>query len=146
MGNNIEGKVIVITGASSGLGEATARLLCAQGAIVVLGARRVDRLQSLAEELTGRGGKALPMQTDVTEYNEVKRLVDTGVQRFGRIDVMINNAGLMPQAPLDRLNIEDWNRTIDVNIKGVLRDRRGTPAYEAAESWAFHQCLLCGRP
>ena len=120
MSNNIEGKVVVITGASSGLGEATARLLCAHGASIVLGARRVDRLLSLADELTGRGGKALPVQTDVTQYGEVKRLVDTAVQRFGRIDVMINNAGLMPQAPLERLNIEDWNRTIDVNIKGVL--------------------------
>jgi NADP-dependent 3-hydroxy acid dehydrogenase YdfG len=120
MSNNIEGKVVVITGASSGLGEATARLLCAHGASIVLGARRVDRLLSLADELTGRGGKALPVRTDVTQYGEVKRLVDTAVQRFGRIDVMINNAGLMPQAPLERLNIEDWNRTIDVNIKGVL--------------------------
>ena len=120
MSNNIEGKVVVITGASSGLREATAWLLCGQSASVVLGARRVDRLQSLADELTGRGGKALPVQTDVTQYGEVKRLVDTAVQRFGRIDVMINNAGLMPQAPLERLNIEDWNRTIDVNIKGVL--------------------------
>ena len=120
MSNNIEGKVVVITGASSGLGEATARLLCAHGASIVLGARRVDRLLSLADELTGRGGKALPVETDVTQYGEVKRLVDTAVQRFGRIDVMINNAGLMPQAPLERLNIEDWNRTIDVNIKGVL--------------------------
>lgn len=120
MSNNIEGKVVVITGASSGLGEATARLLCAHGASIVLGARRVDRLLSLADELTGRGGKALPVRTDVTQYGEVKRLVDTAVQRFGRIDVMINNAGLMPQAPLERLNIEDWNRAIDVNIKGVL--------------------------
>jgi NADP-dependent 3-hydroxy acid dehydrogenase YdfG len=120
MSNNIEGKVVVITGASSGLGEATARLLCAHGASIVLGARRVDRLLSLADELTGRGGKALPVETNVTQYGEVKRLVDTAVQRFGRIDVMINNAGLMPQAPLERLNIEDWNRTIDVNIKGVL--------------------------
>jgi NADP-dependent 3-hydroxy acid dehydrogenase YdfG len=119
MSNNIEGKVVVITGASSGLGEATARFPCGQSASVVLGARCVDRLQSLADELTGRGGKALPVQTDVTQYGEVKRLVDTAVQRFGRIDVMINNAGLMPQAPLERLNIEDWNRTIDVNIKGV---------------------------
>src|SRR2546426_1569622 len=119
MSNNIEGKVVVITGASSGLGEATARLLSARGATVVLGARRVERLQALADELTRSGGKALVVTTDVTHVEQAKKLVDEAVQKFGRIDVMINNAGLMPQAPLERLNIEDWNRTIDVNIKGV---------------------------
>ncbi len=120
MSKNIEGKVVVITGASSGLGEATARLLCAQGASVVLGARRVNRIQSLADELTGSGGKALAITTDVTHYEQVKRLVDAAVQAYGRIDVMINNAGLMPQSPLERLKIDEWNRMIDVNIKGVL--------------------------
>src|SRR2546425_7065213 len=120
MRNNIQGKVVVITGASSGLGEATARLLSAQGASVVLGARRVDRLQSLANELTGRGGKALAVATDVMRCEQVERLVDAAVQTYGRVDVMINNAGIMPRAPLERLTIEDWNRTIDINIKGVL--------------------------
>jgi NADP-dependent 3-hydroxy acid dehydrogenase YdfG len=120
MSNNIAGKIVVITGASSGLGEATARLLSAQGASVVLGARRVDRLQSLADELNGNGGKALAVTTDVTDYDQVKSLVDAAVQTYGRIDVMINNAGLMPRAPLERLKIDEWNRTIDVNIKGVL--------------------------
>ena len=118
--NNIKGKVVVITGASSGLGEATARLLSAQGASVVLGARRIDRLRSLADELTGRGGKALAVATDVTHCDQVKKLVDVAVQTHGRIDVMINNAGLMPSSPLERLKIEDWDRMIDVNIKGVL--------------------------
>ncbi|MGA9450285.1 MAG: SDR family oxidoreductase [Verrucomicrobiia bacterium] len=120
MSNNIKGKVVVITGASSGLGEATARLLSAEGATVVLGARRVERLKSLADELTAKGGKALAVATDVTHCDQVKRLVDAAVQKFGRIDVMINNAGLMPHSPLERLKIDDWDRTIDVNIKGVL--------------------------
>ncbi|WP_236601012.1 SDR family oxidoreductase [Ktedonobacter sp. SOSP1-85] len=118
--SNIAGKVVVITGASSGLGEATARRLSAEGATVVLGARRVDRIQALADELNGGGGKALAIPTDVTHANQVKRLVDTAVQTYGRIDVMLNNAGLMPHSPLERLKIDDWNRTIDVNIKGVL--------------------------
>ena len=120
LSNNIEGKVVVITGASSGLGEATARHLSAQGAIVVLGARRVDRIQSLAQELIDKGGKALAMATDVTRHDDVKALVDAAVQTFGRVDVMLNNAGLMPHSPLERLKIDDWNQTIDVNIKGVL--------------------------
>jgi NADP-dependent 3-hydroxy acid dehydrogenase YdfG len=119
MSNNI-GKVVVITGASSGLGEATARLLSAEGAHVVLGARRADRLKSLMDELTGRGGKAIAVSTDVTQRDQVKKLVDAAVQAYGRIDVMINNAGLMPQAPLERLKIDEWDRMIDVNIKGVL--------------------------
>src|SRR5579859_2079593 len=120
MSKNIEGKVVVITGASSGLGEATARLLCEQGASVVLGARRESRIQSLADELIGSGGKAIAIPTDVTHYEQVKRLVDAAVQAYGRIDVMINNAGLMPQSPLERLKIDEWNQMIDVNIKGVL--------------------------
>ena len=85
-----------MTGASSGLGEATARLLSAQGATVVLGARRADRLQLLAKDLEARGGKALALTTDVTRREQVKALVDSAVQTYGRIDVMINNAGLMP--------------------------------------------------
>ena len=120
MNNGIAGKVVVITGASSGLGEATARLLSAEGATVVLGARRADRIQSLAQELIDRGGKALAVETDVTRADEVKRLGDAAVQKYGRIDVMINNAGLMPYSPLERLKIDDWGRMIDVNIKGVL--------------------------
>lgn len=120
MSSNIQGKVVVITGASSGLGEATARLLSEQGAIVVLGARRVDRLKSLADELISNGGKALAISTDVTDRDQVKKLVDAAVQTYGQIDVLINNAGLMPQAPLERLKVDEWDRTIDVNIKGVL--------------------------
>ena len=120
MSENISGKIIVITGASSGLGEAAAKHLSEQGAIVVLGARRVDRIDSLAKQLKVTGHKALALKTDVTKYEEVKKLVDTAVQTFGRIDVIINNAGLMPQSPLDRLKIDEWNQMVDVNIKGVL--------------------------
>ena len=120
MSNNIEGKVVVITGASSGMGEAAARYLAAQGASVVLAARRIERLQSLADVLNNQGGKALAVETDVTDPNQVQRLVDEAVQTYGRVDVIINNAGLMPHSPLERLKIDDWNRMIDVNIKGVL--------------------------
>ena len=118
--NNIAGKVIVITGASSGLGEASARHLSALGAIVVLGARRVERIQSLSKELTQAGGKAIAVITDVTKPDQVKNLVDTAVKQFGHVDVMLNNAGVMPQSPLERLKIDEWDRLIDVNIKGVL--------------------------
>jgi len=120
MSNNIEGKVVVITGASSGLGEATARLLSAEGASVVLGARRADRIDALAKELTQSGGKAIAVPTDVTDHAQVKRLVDAAVQTYGRVDVLINNAGLMPHSPLERLKIEDWDQMIDVNLRGVL--------------------------
>src|SRR4051794_7157818 len=118
MPQNIEGKVVVITGASSGLGEATARHLAAAGAKLVLGARRLDRLQALAAELS-LGDNAV-VQTDVTQAAQVKRLVDHAVETHGRVDVLINNAGLMPLSPLERGKIEDWDRMIDVNIKGVL--------------------------
>ncbi len=120
MNSNITGKVIVITGASSGLGEASARLLSSQGARVVLGARRKDRIQALADELTRGGGKAIAVTTDVTDRDQVKKLADAAAQTYGRIDVMINNAGLMPQALLEQLQIDEWDRMIDVNIKGVL--------------------------
>jgi len=120
MSNGIGGKVVVITGASSGLGEAAARLLSAQGAAVVLGARRAERLRSLADELAASGGTAKVLTTDVSDRFQVQALVDAAVQAHGRIDVMINNAGLMPQALLERLQVDEWDRMIDVNIKGVL--------------------------
>lgn len=120
MQNNIQGKVIVITGASSGLGEATARHLAREGAMVVLGARRVERIDALAAELNGAGYQALSVATDVTDSAQVQALVDAAIARFGRIDVMINNAGVMPHSPLERRKIADWDRMIDVNIKGVL--------------------------
>lgn len=120
MDQNIAGKVVVITGASSGLGEATARRLSAAGANVVLGARRVERIQALAAELAKAGGKALALATDVTQAEQVKNLVDAAVKQYGRVDVILNNAGLMPHSPLERLKIADWDRMIDVNLKGVM--------------------------
>jgi NADP-dependent 3-hydroxy acid dehydrogenase YdfG len=118
MSSNIEGKVVVITGASSGLGEATARHLAGEGAKLVLGARRLDRLQALTRELNL--GTDAAVETDVTDRAQVKRLVDAAVAVHGRIDVIINNAGLMPHSPLERGKVDDWDRMIDVNLKGVL--------------------------
>lgn len=118
MTKNIQGKVVVITGASSGLGEATARLLAQQGAKLVLGARRLDRLQALAKELNLADGAVV--QTDVTDRNQVQQLVDRAMELHGRVDVMLNNAGLMPSAMLERLHVDEWDRMIDVNIKGVM--------------------------
>ncbi|RWN49839.1 MAG: SDR family oxidoreductase [Mesorhizobium sp.] len=118
MAENIRDKVVVITGASSGLGEAAARLLAREGAKLVLGARRLDRLQVLAGELSL--GEGAILQTDVTDVGQVRRLVDHAVETHGRVDVIINNAGLMPHSPLERGKVEDWDRMIDVNIKGVL--------------------------
>ena len=120
MSNNIQDKVVVITGASSGLGAATARHLANEGAIVVLGARRADRIDALAKDIIDKGGKALAVKTDVAKRGDVKALIDKAVETFGRIDVLLNNAGLMPLAPLERLKVDEWDQMIDVNIKGVL--------------------------
>ncbi len=120
MSESIAGKVVVITGASSGLGEAAARLLAARGASVVLGARRVERLRALADELSAAGGKALAVETDVADRGQVQRLVDAAVEAYGRVDVLINNAGLMPQSLLASLRVDEWDRMIDVNLKGTL--------------------------
>jgi len=118
MTEGIEGKVVVITGGSSGLGAETARHLVQAGAKVVLGARRLDRLEALAETL-GLGSEAI-VRTDVTDLAQVQALVARAVQTHGRVDVMLNNAGVMPLSPLEMLRVEEWNQTIDVNVKGVL--------------------------
>ena len=120
MVNNIEGKVVVITGASSGMGEAAAKHLSGLGATVVLGARRGDRIEKLAKEIQDKGGKALAFAMDVTQRDQVKKLVDATVEQFGRVDVILNNAGIMPLSPMDRLNVDEWDKMVDVNIKGVL--------------------------
>jgi NADP-dependent 3-hydroxy acid dehydrogenase YdfG len=120
MENNIKGKVVVITGASSGMGEAAAKHLSALGATVVLGARRRDKIEKLAKEIGDNGGKAIAIAVDVTQRDQVKSLVDASVEQFGRVDVILNNAGIMPLSTMDSLHVEEWDKMIDVNIKGVL--------------------------
>ena len=116
----IADKVVVITGASSGIGESTARLLAGSGAKVVLGARRTDRIDALVKDITAKGGAALGFQADVTKRSEVEALVQGAIHKHGRIDVIVNNAGIMPIAPMAALKVEEWDRMIDVNIKGLL--------------------------
>ena len=120
MSNNISGKVVIITGASSGLGEATARHLAEKGARVVRAARRKDKLDALVAELVAAGGQAVAYQTDVTSQDDVKALIQGAVDTFGRLAVLVNNAGLMAIAPLSEGRVDEWDRMIDINIKGLL--------------------------
>ena len=120
MTDNIAGKTIVITGASSGMGAAAARHLANKGAAVVLGARRAERIEALAAEITQAGGRAKAVTPDVTKAEELQRLVDAAVEAYARVDVLINNAGVMPLSPLERLKVAEWDQMIDVNLKGVL--------------------------
>jgi len=116
----IEGKVIVITGASSGIGEVTALLLAERGAKVVLGARRSDRLEALAARIAKMGCEVSYAQTDVRRRSDLSDLVKLACERYGKLDVLVNNAGVMPISPLDDLHVEEWEEMIDVNLKGVL--------------------------
>ncbi len=118
--NPIQNKVILITGASSGIGAATARTLAARGAIVVLGARRTDRLDALVAEIAENGGRAIARALDVVDRQQVQDFVDHATKTFGRVDVIVNNAGVMPLSPLAALKVDEWERMVDVNIKGVL--------------------------
>lgn len=118
--NNVTDKVILITGASSGIGEATARTLAAAGARVVIGARRMERLEALQTEIRQAGGTALARKLDVTSRREVQAFADAALEAFGRIDVIINNAGVMPLSLMSSLKVDEWDRMVDVNIKGVL--------------------------
>ncbi|WP_210516632.1 SDR family oxidoreductase [Hymenobacter terricola] len=120
MENGITGKVIAITGASSGIGKATALLLAGRGAKVVLGARRAEGLKTLADHIVAAGGEAAYARTDVTRRDDVAALIELARQRFGKLDVLINNAGIGPISLLDDLRVEDWEAMIDVNLKGVL--------------------------
>ncbi|MDT0610405.1 SDR family oxidoreductase [Streptomyces lancefieldiae] len=113
-------KVVLVTGASSGIGEATARLLAERGHHVVLGARRTERLKELAEDIRAAGGSAEHHPLDVTDAEQVRAFVDAAHSRHGRVDVMVNNAGVMPLSKLEALRLDEWNRMIDVNIRGVL--------------------------
>jgi len=113
-------KVILITGASSGIGEATARTLAANGHTVVLGARRTDRLEKIAAEIRAKGGVAEFRKLDVADRADVVAFANFAKQKFGRIDVIFNNAGVMPVSPMNALKTDEWDRIIDINIKGVL--------------------------
>ncbi|WP_184542368.1 SDR family oxidoreductase [Mucilaginibacter sp. FT3.2] len=118
--DHIKGKVIVITGASSGIGQATTLLLAQRGALVVLGARRTDKLEQLAGNIKTAGGHAIYAATDVTQRHDLENLVGLAVATYGKLDVIINNAGIAPLSLLDELRVDDWDSMIDVNIKGVL--------------------------
>ena len=118
--SRIAGKVVAVTGASSGIGKVTARVLGERGAKVVLGARRVAQLDEIAAELRGRGGQAIVCATDVTRRDDVERLVGTAVSEFGRLDVLVNNACISKIGPMSDLDVEGWSAMIDVNLRGVL--------------------------
>ena len=118
--NNIKNKVIVITGASSGIGEATAKHLASKGGSIVLAARRADRLKQITEDIQKEGGEAIYIETDVRKLSDLQSLIDTAVDAYGTLDVMINNAAYMAAAPIKDTMVDDWNQMIDINIKGVL--------------------------
>ncbi len=120
MKNNIKGKVIAITGASSGIGEASALMLAAQGAKVVLGARRLDRLEDLVKRIKAAGGEAICLVTDIKKRDDLVQLVALACSTFGTLDVIVNNAGISHLSRIDELQVEDWEEMIDVNFKGTL--------------------------
>ena len=138
MSNGIENKVVVITGGSSGLGEEMARHLAALGAKVVLGARREEKLQAIVSDIQSKGGTAEYFVTDVTKQSDVQALVQKAIDTYGQMDVIVNNAGLMSIAPLSAVKVEEWDRMIDINIKGVLYGiAAALPVFEKQESGHF---------
>lgn len=135
---NVENKVITITGASSGIGEATAKLLAKNGANVVLGARRIEKLEKIVEEIRNQGGTAAFKAVDVANREEMKAFIHFAKNTFGRVDVIFNNAGVMPLAPMNALKVEEWDTMINVNIHGVLNGiAAGLPIMEAQGGGQF---------
>jgi NADP-dependent 3-hydroxy acid dehydrogenase YdfG len=120
MAGRLEGRVALVTGASSGIGAAVARALAAEGAAVGLGARRIERLEAVVREIQAAGGRALPHRTDVTRREDVEGFAAAVRTEFGRLDVLVNNAGVMPLSPMTELRVDEWERMLDVNVKGVL--------------------------
>ncbi|PWU69902.1 SDR family oxidoreductase [Gracilibacillus dipsosauri] len=118
--SGLNGKVVVITGASSGIGEATARLLAKRGVHIVIGARRLEKLEAIASAIRTEGGSVIVQQLDVTDLKQMQAIIDVAESHFGGIDAIVNNAGVMPLSPMDALKTEEWNQMIDVNIRGVL--------------------------
>lgn len=135
---NVKGKVVAITGASSGIGEAIARHLAALGAKVVLGARRVNNLETIAGSIVADGGDAIFKALDVTDPKDVIAFVGYSVEKYGTLDVLVNNAGLMPLSMINNYKVDEWHRMIDVNIKGVLHGiAAALPIFEAKDSGQF---------
>ena len=135
---SIKGKVIAVTGASSGIGEAIARHLSAQGAKVVLGARRIDHLKTIVESIVANGGTAIYKKLDVIDPDDVMAFANYAVEQYGTLDVFVNNAGLMPLSMINSYKIEEWHRMIDVNIKGVLHGiAAALPIFERSDSGQF---------
>ncbi len=135
---NVENKVIAITGASSGIGEATAKLLAQNGANVVLGARRTEKLEAIVKEIRDQGNSAEFKAVDVTDREDVKAFIHFAKEKFGRVDAIFNNAGVMPLSPMNALKVEEWDTMIDVNIRGVLNGiAAGLPIMEAQGGGQF---------
>lgn len=135
---SIQNKVVLISGASSGIGEAIARHLAAKGAKVILGARRIDRLETIKQEIEANGGSAAIFSLDVTNADNFKGFVDFAIQAFGSVDVMVNNAGVMPLSMLNQYKLNEWHQMVDVNIKGVLHGiAAALPHFEAKNSGQF---------
>jgi NADP-dependent 3-hydroxy acid dehydrogenase YdfG len=134
----LAGKVIAITGASSGIGEAVARFLAARGSKVVLGARRIENLKTIADEIQSAGGEVRFTCLDVTQKEQMEKFIQFAQAQFGRVDVLVSNAGLMPLSLLEQLKVEEWDRMIDVNLKGVLYGiAAALPVFKAQNSGHF---------